>query len=360
MNDKDKIYDFVYLTNTPSFYKLNLCNRIAETNSILLVLYGYGNEAVNTVLKDHAETKFDYVFLSEGDSNRRNKVTVFVKLLRLMRKVKCRKVLYAGWMAPEYNLYSFLSPKRKNVMVCESSEFDVSFSGIAGWIKRAVINRMGVALPSGIPHKQLFDNLGFKGQVKVTGSVGIFHGMKSIFLQNEYGQIAPVYSISAGLDYPGIGPEHANLWKTWADRGLLTVCDGVRVDYSDVTAWFCQMRDEYKIDTYKVGYDRALAGYWVDEMTSNGFEMVAVAQGPFTWSQPMREMGAAFADKKVNYNKNPVLLWCLTNTAVKKSGVNNIQPVKISDKRRIDGAVSLLNAWVIYVRDFEDYMYLVG
>lgn len=46
------------------------------------------------------------------------------------------------------------------------------------------------------------------------GSVGIFHGMKSIFLQNEYGQIAPVYSISAGLDYPGIGPEHANLWKT--------------------------------------------------------------------------------------------------------------------------------------------------
>ena len=41
------------------------------------------------------------------------------------------------------------------------------------------------------------------------GSLGIFHGMKSYFCQNEYGQIAPVYSISAGLDYPGIGPEHA-------------------------------------------------------------------------------------------------------------------------------------------------------
>lgn len=46
------------------------------------------------------------------------------------------------------------------------------------------------------------------------GSTGIFHGMKSVFLQDEYGQIAPVYSISAGLDYPGIGPEHAELWKT--------------------------------------------------------------------------------------------------------------------------------------------------
>lgn len=46
------------------------------------------------------------------------------------------------------------------------------------------------------------------------GSLGIFHGMKSYFCQDEYGQIAPVYSISAGLDYPGIGPEHANLYDT--------------------------------------------------------------------------------------------------------------------------------------------------
>lgn len=149
-------------------------------------------------------------------------------------------------------------------------------------------------------------------------------------------------------------------YKIWAERELLTICDGARVDYSEVTAWFCQMRDEFKIDAFAVGYDRALAGYWVDEMKANGFDMRAVAQGPYTWSQPMREMGAAFADKKVNYNRNPVLVWCLSNTAVKKSGVNNIQPVKVSDRRRIDGAVSLLNAWVIYVRDNEDYMYLVG
>lgn len=55
------------------------------------------------------------------------------------------------------------------------------------------------------------------------GSVGIFHGMKSLFLQNEYGQIDPVYSISAGLDYPGIGPEHAYLHETG------------RADYVDIT-----------------------------------------------------------------------------------------------------------------------------
>ena len=149
-------------------------------------------------------------------------------------------------------------------------------------------------------------------------------------------------------------------YRRWAERGLLTICPGNRVDYHMVTEWFCQMRDTYKIDCMKVGYDRALAGYWVDEMKANGYEMEAVAQGPYTWSQPMRELGAALEGKTVNYNGNPMLVWCLTNTGVKKSGLNNIQPVKITEKRRIEGMVSLLNAWVIYVKYYEDFMYNVG
>ena len=149
-------------------------------------------------------------------------------------------------------------------------------------------------------------------------------------------------------------------YRVWAERGLLTICEGNRVNFSDVTAWFVKMRDVHRIDPLKIGYDRALAGYWVEEKKNNNFTMEQVAQGPFTWSQPMREMGAALGAHIVNYNNNPMLKWCLSNTAVKKSGLNNIQPVKITDKRRIDGAVSLLNAWVVYVRDYDNYMYFVG
>lgn len=149
-------------------------------------------------------------------------------------------------------------------------------------------------------------------------------------------------------------------YRLWKDRGLLTICDGNRVNYSQVTAWFIEMRDKYKIDPYKVGYDRALAGYWLEEMKSNGFALEPVAQGPFTFSQPMREMGAALQAKKVNYNNNPMLAWCLSNTAVKYSGRNNMEPIKITDKRRIDGTVSMLNAWVVYVRDYDNFMYNVG
>ena len=61
------------------------------------------------------------------------------------------------------------------------------------------------------------------------GSLGIFHGMKSYFCQDEYGQIAPVYSISAGLDYPGIGPEHANLHDT-GRASYVPVTDDEAVD----------------------------------------------------------------------------------------------------------------------------------
>lgn len=168
-------YDFVYLTNTPSFYKLNLCNEIAKTHSLLLVLYGYGSEAVNKELKVSCNYKFDYHFLNEGDSNRRNNWRTFRNLLRLMKRIRCHKVIYAGWLAPEYNLYAFLSSRKKNVMVCESSLLDVSFAGVAGIIKKAIINRMSAVLPSGKPHDELFQSIGFKGRRNITGSVGIFN-----------------------------------------------------------------------------------------------------------------------------------------------------------------------------------------
>jgi len=67
------------------------------------------------------------------------------------------------------------------------------------------------------------------------GKVGVFHGMKSIFCQDGYGQIAPVYSISAGLDYPGVGPEHALLWRTGRAE-YVAVTDDEAVEAFDLLA----------------------------------------------------------------------------------------------------------------------------
>lgn len=149
-------------------------------------------------------------------------------------------------------------------------------------------------------------------------------------------------------------------YRLWARQGWLTICDGTQVNYSDVTKWFYgDMVKQYNIRPLWVCYDRAFAGYWVDEMIDHGFDMEKVAQGPFTWSQPMKEMGAAFEAQRVIYQNNPMLRWCLSNTAAKAKnldGIATIQPVKIASNRRIDGMVSLLNAWVGYVKHFDEYM----
>ena len=148
-------------------------------------------------------------------------------------------------------------------------------------------------------------------------------------------------------------------YKLWSEQGWLTINEGAAVDYSKVTEWFVDMVETYDIRPLWICYDRALSGYWVPEMEMYGFEMEKTAQGPFTWSQPMKEMGATFQEHKVNYNNNPVLRWCLANTGVKtlnKDGIETIQPVKIQQTRRIDGMVSLLNAWVGYVKHYEEYI----
>ena len=148
-------------------------------------------------------------------------------------------------------------------------------------------------------------------------------------------------------------------YKLWAEQGWLTICKGAQVNYSDVTAWFVDMVETYDIRPLWISYDRALSGYWVPEMEGYGFEMEKCAQGPYTFSQPMKEMQAAFMEHMVIYNNNPMLRWCLLNTAAKKTksdSIEMIQPVKIQTNRRIDGCVSLLNAWVGYVKHFDEYM----
>lgn len=148
-------------------------------------------------------------------------------------------------------------------------------------------------------------------------------------------------------------------YKLWAEQGWIEINEGAQVDYSKVTAWFIEMVQKYDIRPLWICYDRALAGYWQEEMIESGFEMEKTAQGAFTWSQPMKELGCALQDHRINYNNNPILRWCLANTGVKslnKDGIESIQPVKIQKDRRIDGMVSLLNAYVGYTKHREEYM----
>lgn len=148
-------------------------------------------------------------------------------------------------------------------------------------------------------------------------------------------------------------------YDKWEKRGLVTICEGAKVNYSDVTQWFLRMNDEYKISTLWVGYDPWNTQYWVEEMKDYGFEMVEVRQGAKTMSNPMKQLEADLIEKNVIYNNNPVLKWCLCNTSVKRDENDNIRPVKGQKQRaRIDGTVSLIIAYCVLFEKLNDYLAL--
>lgn len=94
-----------------------------------------------------------------------------------------------------------------------------------------------------------------------TGRLGIFHGMKSYFCQDEYGQIAPVYSISAGLDYPGVGPEHAYL----RDSGRATYVSVTDTEAMDALMELCKL--EGIIPAIESAHAVAYASKYAKELT---------------------------------------------------------------------------------------------
>lgn len=148
-------------------------------------------------------------------------------------------------------------------------------------------------------------------------------------------------------------------YDIWEKRGLLTVCSGAKINYTNVTEWFLKMHNEYDISALWVGYDPWGSQYWITEMEEAGFEMEKVIQGAKTMSNPMKQLEADLKEKKVNYNNNPILKWCLLNTAIEIDKNDNIRPVKgKKSKQRIDGAVSLIDAYCVLFDKMSDYITL--
>lgn len=151
-------------------------------------------------------------------------------------------------------------------------------------------------------------------------------------------------------------------YDIWRDQGLLRTTPGNKVHYKHVTEWFLEVQNEYDIYIFSGGYDSWSANYWIEDM-KNTFGQETwqpVIQGKKTLSGPMKNLGADLEKKIINYNNNPILKWCLTNTAIDIDKNNNIQPIKTSNsRRRIDGLASLLNAYVQLERVYDNYMSVI-
>ena len=145
-------------------------------------------------------------------------------------------------------------------------------------------------------------------------------------------------------------------YDKWLKAGWLRLSGDSKIDYHDVSQWFLDEVRDNDLRPLYVGYDSWNAQFWCDEMKSYGFNMVEVRQGAKTMSSPMKQMKADLIDKKINYNNNPILKWCLSNTIVKMDTNENIQPDKEKSRQRIDGAVSLIDAYCIFVEKQQEYL----
>ena len=146
-------------------------------------------------------------------------------------------------------------------------------------------------------------------------------------------------------------------YDKWYEAGLLRLCEGNQINYSDVTKWFLEMVEKYELTPAWIYYDPYSAAYWVQEMQSAGFNLVKCYQGVKTLSLPMQKLGADLQAKKINYGNNVLLKWCITNTGIKTDVNGNIQPVKAqSPKYRIDGLASLLDAYVGLTDHYQELL----
>jgi phage terminase large subunit-like protein len=146
-------------------------------------------------------------------------------------------------------------------------------------------------------------------------------------------------------------------YDKWYEQGLLRLCNGNSISYGDVTAWFLEMVNVHGITPAWIYYDSYSAKYWVEEMEAEGFRMERCIQGAKTLSLPMQNLGADLQAKKINYNNNPILKWCLTNTGIQTDRNGNIVPIKSqSAKQRIDGSASLLDAYVGLYEHYNEFL----
>lgn len=151
-------------------------------------------------------------------------------------------------------------------------------------------------------------------------------------------------------------------YDLWIQQGWCRTCPGNKIHYKYVVGWYLECQMEQDIYLYKCGYDEWSAIYFAEDMKNNFGQSVMdpVRQGKKTLSSPMKSLGADLEKKRIVYNNNPILKWCLTNTSVDVDKNDNIQPCKGNQgTRRIDGMAGLLNAYVELENNLEEYMSMI-
>lgn len=161
-----------FILNVPSFYKINFLNRLSEKFNITAIFLGTTDQVISDI--NLVNYKFKSIILSYDDMDKKLKgIGRIPHLLKAIRSTKSDYIVYGSWDSIDIIFTSFFTPKIKNCIITESSIFESYYSGLKGYIKRLIVSRYSKAFPSGKPHMALLEKLRFKGDIYMTGSVGV-------------------------------------------------------------------------------------------------------------------------------------------------------------------------------------------
>lgn len=150
-------------------------------------------------------------------------------------------------------------------------------------------------------------------------------------------------------------------YEQWVREGRVIISDGNENDFRHVTAWYVKLYKEYGIRFFKIGYDKWSAVYWVKEMEEYGFDCQRVAQEFGSMSQPMTLVETDLKSNLIIFNDDPIDKMCLENTAMDMNSKAEIRPIKVQGKEdsKIDGAVTMIIAYRIYIDNRTEFLDLV-
>lgn len=150
-------------------------------------------------------------------------------------------------------------------------------------------------------------------------------------------------------------------YRQWEREGHITIVEGNVVESSMIADWHYKLLEEYDLKPFKSGYDNRFAkdfqnryiDIFGDKITVN------IPQDAKVLNNPMRTLEADLRDKLVNYNNNPICLWCFKNTGIKVDTLGRIMPVKLETTKRIDGTASKIIAYATLEWYRSEFMSLI-
>lgn len=150
-------------------------------------------------------------------------------------------------------------------------------------------------------------------------------------------------------------------YSEWAREGILTICAGYDNNLMEVADYLADLKKKYDIRILKCGYDQRFAREFLERMEYYGIETERILQTPDVMSSPMKQVEAELKAHLINYGRNKMDVWCLSNCSIKVDNLGRVMAVKINNQhaRRIDGAVTLIILYATLQRFKSEFYSLI-